>query len=113
MKVPSSMIITGSLVTNVRSGLKGVVMCAGIRTEYGTYGTDRLVSWEDGVKSWVNVCDLEWTDSDPTKKTLAIDKILTSLECTAMWLEGGCNPLHAAEELRLNIAAVKKLTGES
>jgi hypothetical protein len=39
----------------------------------------------------------------------ALDKILTSLECTATWLEGGCNPIHAAEELRLNIAAAKKL----
>jgi len=39
----------------------------------------------------------------------ALDKILTSLECTAVWLEGGCSPIHAAEELRLNIANVKKL----
>jgi hypothetical protein len=43
----------------------------------------------------------------------ALDKILTSLECTAVWLEGGCNPIHAAEELRLNIAAAKKLRDES
>ncbi|MFM0487990.1 hypothetical protein [Paraburkholderia graminis] len=42
----------------------------------------------------------------------ALGKALTSLECTAAWLEGGCNPLHAAEELRLNIAAIEKLRSE-
>jgi hypothetical protein len=48
-----------------------------------------------------------------TKQREALTRILTSLECTAAWLEGGCNPAHAAEELRLNIEAVKKLRSES
>jgi hypothetical protein len=42
----------------------------------------------------------------------SLKRVLTSLECTAAWLEGGCNPLHAAEELRLNIANIEKLRGE-
>jgi hypothetical protein len=48
-------------------------------------------------------------DAQAKVRSGALDKILTSLECTAVWLEGGCSPIHAAEELRLNIAAVKKL----
>ena len=51
-------------------------------------------------------------DARSAKHREALSKILTSLECTAVWLEGGCNPAHAAEELRLNIKAVEKLRGE-
>lgn len=102
MKVPDNMILVGSLVTHSKSGRKGIVLKID--------GALRHVCFPDIDEScWVNVRDLEWTDATPTKKYLALDKILISLECTAMWLEGGCNPLHAAEELRLNIAAVKKL----
>lgn len=34
-------------------------------------------------------------------------KLLNSLECTAKWLEAGCDPKEAAGELRLNIAALR------
>jgi hypothetical protein len=48
-----------------------------------------------------------------SKQREALNRVLTSLECTAAWLEGGCNPVHAAEEIRLNIATVKKLRDEA
>lgn len=51
-------------------------------------------------------------EAQASNRRAALIRILTSLECTAAWLEGGCNPLHAAEELRLNIAAVKKMREE-
>lgn len=51
-------------------------------------------------------------EAEASTRRASLNKILTSLECTAAWLEGGCNPLHAAEELRLNIDAVKKLREE-
>lgn len=104
MKVPSNMIIVGSVVTH--RGLRGVVRAVN--------GDLRVVYFpSDCEDRWICVDDLEWSDAEPNKKDSAVDKILTSLECAAMWLEGGCNPLHAAEELRLNIAAVKKLRSES
>ncbi|CAG4889426.1 hypothetical protein R69919_00740 [Paraburkholderia gardini] len=52
-------------------------------------------------------------EAQASARRAALNKILTSLECTAMWLEGGCSPIHAAEEIRLNIASVKKLRDES
>lgn len=106
MKVHPNMITIGSLVTHTGLGIKGIV----VEEEADI----RIVRRSDnGTRIVWNVRDLEWSDEDPTSRVAAFKKILTSLECTAAWLEGGCNPLHAAEELRLNIATVKKLRDES
>jgi len=71
MKVRPEMIIKGSLVTHTRSGLKGCVM--DVRDDL------RLVSWLDGVKSWVDVREIEWADAEVTKpvgKRVTISKVI-------------------------------------
>lgn len=40
---------------------------------------------------------------------IELNQILISLECTATWLENGCAPLSAAEEIRMNIRAVERI----
>lgn len=79
MKVRPEMIIKGSLVMHTRSGVKGVVIDTDIRMADRAVGNQRLVSFSDGSKSWVNVCDLEWTDSEvikPVGKRVTISKVI-------------------------------------
>lgn len=89
-------------------------VCKGSYTLGSACGNCERCVWErDNHPERVQAGIASRQEAHAAIRRAALNKILTSLECTAAWLEGGCSPLHAAEELRLDITAVKKLRDES
>lgn len=97
----------------IRPEFKGLV-CKGSYALGSACGNCERCAWEHtNHPERVEMGIANRQQAQQSRQRTTLNKILTSLECTVAWLEGGCSPLHAAEELRLNIASVKKLRDES